>query len=118
MSASKYWIGLVVFYCVTSAAAARPSRVERKLVAIKADLMSADYRADLPKLASLRSRAAQLSDDPRLGYLADYWSGFASWRIVVNGVSAKMSPEEAKEHLGRAVADFESSIRKKDDFAD
>ena len=115
---AKYWFGLFVFYCVASAAVARPTRVERKLVAIKADLMSADYRADLPKLASLRSRAAQLSDDPNLGYLADYWSGFASWRIVVNGVSAKMSPEEAKAHLGRAVADFESSIGKRGDFAD
>jgi hypothetical protein len=104
--------------CVASAAAARPSRVERKLVAIKAALMSADYRADLPKLASLRIGAAQLSEDPHFGYLADYWSGFASWRIVANGVSAKMSPDEAKAHLGRAVADFESSIRKKGDFAD
>ncbi|HEV8657852.1 MAG TPA: hypothetical protein VGS96_04415 [Thermoanaerobaculia bacterium] len=116
--APKHWLGFVVFCCFVSAAAARPSRVERKLVAIKAALMSADYRADLPKLASLRTRALQLSDDPHLGYLADYWSGFASWRIVVNGVSAKMSPEEAKAHLERAVADFESSIRKKGDFAD
>jgi tetratricopeptide (TPR) repeat protein len=111
-------IAFVVFCCLVSAAEARASRVERKLVALKADLMTADYRADLPKLASLRSRAAQLSDDPHLGYLADYWSGFASWRIVVNGASAKMAPEEAKAHLEQAVTDFESSIRKKSDFAD
>ena len=115
---SKYLIGIAVFSCVTSAAIARPSRVERKLVTIKAALMSADYRADLPELKSLRTRAAELSDDPNFGYLADYWSGFASWRLVINGVSAKMAPEEAKAQLARAVVDFETSIRKKTDFAD
>ena len=115
---SKYLIGAVVFTCVASAATARQSRVERKLVAIKAEAMSADYRADLPKLADVRSRAARWSDDPNFGYLADYWSGFVSWRMVVNGVSAKMSADEAKAHLGRAVVDFESSARKKNDFAD
>ncbi len=115
---SKYLVGVVVFSCVASAAAARPSRVERELVKMKAAVMSADYQADLAKLTSLRDRAAQLSSDPKLGYLADYWSGFASWRIVVNGVSNKMTPDEAQAHLGRAAADFESSVRKKDDFAD
>ncbi len=115
---SKYLVGVVVFSCVASAAAARPFRVERELVKMKAAVMSADYQADLAKLTSLRDRAAQLSSDPKLGYLADYWSGFASWRIVVNGVSNKMTPDEAQAHLGRAAADFESSVRKKDDFAD
>jgi hypothetical protein len=115
---TRRWIGLVVFFFFVSAAAARPSRVERKLVALKADVMTADYRADLPKLTALRDRAARLSGDPDLGYLADYWSGFASWRIVVNGASAKMTPDEAKAHLGSAAADFESSFHKKDDFAD
>jgi hypothetical protein len=108
---------LILFLCFSLTADARPSRVERKLIAIKADLMSADYRADLPALESGRLRASALSDDANFGYLADYWSGFASWRIVLNG-AAKMTPDEAKLHLGRAVADFESSIQKKSDFAD
>jgi hypothetical protein len=109
---------LILFLCCSLTADARPSRVERTLVAVKADLMSADYRADLPALAEGRLRAAALSGDPRLGYLADYWSGFANWRIVLNGVSAKMTPDEAKAHLRQAVVDFESSIQKKSDFAD
>ena len=113
---SKYLIGVAVFTCVASAAAARQSRVERKLVAIKAEAMSADYRADLPKLEVLRSRAAELSSDPKLGYLANYWSGFASWRIVLNGPT--LAPAEMKSHIDDAVADFESSIHKKADFAD
>src|ERR1700758_2165250 len=110
---SKYLIAVAVFTCVASAAAARQSRVERKLVTIKAEVMSADYRADLPKLAELRSRAAELSADPKLGYLADYWSGFASWRIVING--GTMPPAEIKSHIDDAVANFESSIQKKAD---
>lgn len=115
---TRQFLSVVVLCCVASTAAARQSRVERKLVTIKAALMSADYRADLPELAALRARAAQLSDDRKLGYLADYWSGFASWRIVINGANAKMSPEEMKANLERAAADFESSARKKADFAD
>ncbi len=109
---------LILFLCFSLTADARPSRVERKLVSIKADVMSADYRADLPELASLRLRAAALSDDRNFGYLADYWSGFASWRTILNGTGTKMTRDEAKSHLEHAVADFESSIRKKNDFAD
>ena len=109
---------LILFLCFSLTADARPSRVERKLVAIKADLMSADYRADLPALAEGRLRAVALSDDPNLGYLADYWSGFASWRIVLNGAGGKLTPDEAKAHLAKAVVDFESSINKKSGFAD
>jgi hypothetical protein len=109
---------LILFLCFSLTAGARPPRVEHRLVAIKADLMSADYRADLPALAAGRLRAAELSADPKLGYLADYWSGFANWRIVLNGASAKMAPEEAIAHLRQAVVDFELSIQKKGDFAD
>src|SRR5262245_27442760 len=96
---AKYLIAAAVFGCVAAAAVARPSRVERKLVAIKAEVMSADYRADLPGLEALRIRSGRLSDDSRFGYLADYWSGFASWRMVLNGVSANMTADQAKAHL-------------------
>jgi len=89
-----------------------------RLIALKGALMSADYRGDILRLAALRTEAKALSGDRELGYLADYWSGFASWRIVVNGASAKMTPEEAKTNLNQAVADFESSLTKKSDFAD
>jgi len=89
-----------------------------KLVTLKAALMSADYRADIPQLQTLRSEAKKLSGDPDLGYLADYWSGYASWRIVVNGSSAKMTREDVKANVDNAVADFESSVQKKSDFAD
>src|SRR6266550_883852 len=114
----KYFVIVIVISSAAWSAEARHSRAERKLVELKAALMSADYRGDLAELAALRTRAAEISNDSRFGYLADYWSGFASWRIVVNGASAKMTADEAKGHLGRAVTDFESSLHKRSDFAD
>jgi hypothetical protein len=115
---SKYLIGFLVIACVAPAGEARQSRAERKLVAIKAALMSADYRADLKELAELRTQASEISNDSRFGYLADYWSGFASWRMVLNGAGTKLSADDAKACVAHAVSDFESSIRKKGDFAD
>ncbi|HEX4962348.1 MAG TPA: hypothetical protein VF173_16040 [Thermoanaerobaculia bacterium] len=91
---------------------------ERRLVAAKPKLMSADYRADLDGLARLRAELAPLADDPALGYLAHYWQGFASWRIAINGVNHGMSTQDVKTHLERAAADFEVSVRLRDDFAD
>jgi hypothetical protein len=114
----KYLIGFLVMACVALTGEARQSRAERRLIAIKAAVMSADYRGDLAGLAALRTQASEISNDSRFGYLADYWSGFASWRIVVNGAGAKLNADDAKANLAHAVIDFESSIRKKDDFAD
>src|SRR3979411_3220558 len=93
---------LVLLWFVASAARAGTSRSERELTKIKAAVMSADYRADLAELTSLQARAARLSGDPQLGYLADYWSGFAGWRIVLNGAGTKLGADEAKAHLARA----------------
>jgi hypothetical protein len=114
----KYLVVSIVIGFALSSAEGRQSRVERKLVALKAALMSADYRGDLAELAALRTRAAEISNDSRFGYLADYWSGFASWRIVINGAGSKIKADEAKATLMRAASDFESSLRKKRDFAD
>lgn len=92
--------------------------VERRLLAAKPQLMSADYRADLEELARLRDEVVPLTADPALGYLAHYWAGFASWRIAINGASRGMSTEDLKAHLARAGTDFDAAVRLKDDFAD
>jgi hypothetical protein len=97
---------------------AKERAVHDKLIAAKATLMDADYRGDLSRLASLRAEIKPLSDDQNLGYLADYWTGFASWRIAINGSNAQTPIDDLKANLETAVADFESSFRKKDDFAD
>ena len=114
----KYFVIVLVISSGGWSLEAQQSRAERELVGLKAAIMSADYRGDLVELAALRDRAAQLSDDSRLGYLADYWSGYASWRMVINGAGSKLTADEAKAELARAVTAFESSFRKKSDFAD
>lgn len=89
-----------------------------RLVTAKPKLMSADYRGDLDELSRLRDEVLPLADDPALGYLAHYWAGFASWRIAINGANQGMSIPDLIANLEKAAADFEASIRLKDDFAD
>jgi len=81
---------------------------------LKAQVMSADYRADVKELARLRD---ELAESPK-NYLARYWSGFASWRIAMNGANHGMKSDELQTNLESAAADFYVSIQLKDDFAD
>lgn len=113
----KTLIAAVLFFCAAYLAAAEPT-AKTKLVAAKADLMDADYRGDLARLASLRDSIKPLRADHDLGYLADYWTGFAGWRLAINGANAQMATDDLKTNLERAVADFESSFHRKEDFAD
>jgi hypothetical protein len=95
---------------------AGPAR--QQLVAAKARLMAADYHADLARLALLRDQVAPLGGDPEVGYLAHYWTGFASWRLAINGASHGMSRDDLKGNLEQAVRELEAAIRLRDDFAD
>ena len=95
-----------------------PRTVEQRLITAKAEIMIADYRADLAGLTRLRDAVAPLTAEPALGYLAHYWAGFASWRLAINGANNGMTPEDLTANLERASADFEASIRLRDDFAD
>lgn len=88
------------------------------LVTLKTAVMDADYRGDVARLAVLRTELAGLRNDPKQGWLADYWSGYASHRIAINGANAGMALPELRRHLEQAVADYESSLGKKPDFAD
>ena len=94
------------------------SVVKRKLVSTKAALMSADYRADLTQLRRLREQLAPLRNDAQMGYLADYWAGYASWRLAINGTSKNMTSADLKANIADAIADFEAAIKLQDDFAD
>jgi hypothetical protein len=84
------------------------------LVKIKAQVMSADYRGDLKELARLHDQLAPWPKD----YLARYWSGFASWRIAINGANQGMKSDELATNLRSAATNFYASIQLKDDFAD
>jgi hypothetical protein len=109
------WI--VLFFLVLQCLSARAAALQ-ELTKLKAKVMSADYRADLDELARLRDEAAKLGNDPELGYLAYYWSGFASWRMAINGASTGMKTEDQKNHLTHAAMQFYTSMRLKGDFAD
>jgi hypothetical protein len=89
-----------------------------ELAALKGKLMSADYRSDLPELGKLRDEVKRYKADAEVGYLACYWSGFASWRLAVNGLNQDMREDELRQHLLHAAADMYSAIKLRDDFAD
>lgn len=95
----------------TPATATRLSELEEKIVA-------ADYAADLDALPRLADEAAVLATDPEWGWLARYWSGFASWRAALNGASRGMSQDAMRGHLERAAAELEASLAARPDFAD
>jgi hypothetical protein len=119
---SSRWVFVVAILLVSISFGCRPlpreASARDKLVAAKAAVMSADYRADLGRLAALRAEIAPLRGDPEVGYLADYWSGFAGWRLAINGANSDMKDEELVKHLTLSAGDLESSIQKKADFAD
>jgi hypothetical protein len=110
------WPGLLLVVLTTGCA--HSTGVEGQLTTAKAELMRADYRADLPGLGRLRERVVPLESDAALGYLARYWAGYASWRIALNGASKGMDNGELQANLERALADFEAAIRVRADFAD
>ncbi len=95
-----------------------PTPASQELTTLKAKLTSADYRADIDELSRLRDEVARLGTDRDLGYLAHYWSGFASWRMAINGASHQMKADDLKTNLQNAATGFYSSLRLKDDFAD
>jgi len=79
---------------------------EPPLVAAKTTIMSADYRGDRAELARLRDEVPKLDGGLRLGYLAHYWAGTASWRVAINGASANVSQADLRTHLESAAENF------------
>lgn len=118
---SRVLVGFVACLQALSAACGGPARkaeTESRLLEAKAQVMAADYRADLAELARVRDLLVPLADDPQWGYLAHYWAGFASWRLAINGVNRGIAPVDVKAHLERAAVDLDAASRLRDDFAD
>jgi len=113
-------IFLLLFEAFSLSAAVPPasSTDAKEMAKFKARVMSADYRADFKELAAVRDELAKWPDTRDLAYLARYWSGFASWRIALNGANHDMKQPELLANLKSAAADFFDSMRLKDDFAD
>jgi hypothetical protein len=109
---------LLLQCCATARPAPRPSPDAQELAKLKASVMSADYRADFAELARLRDELAKWPKERELSYLARYWSGFASWRIAINGANHSMKMDDLEMNLRNAAADFYTSLRLRNDFAD
>jgi hypothetical protein len=114
------WFAVILTFGTSVFASAAPAQsvTAAALAKLKARLMSADYRADIDELARLRDEVAPLSNDRELGYLAQYWSGFASWRIALNGANHDMKPDDLTRNLKSAATAFYSSMRLNAGFAD
>jgi hypothetical protein len=116
------WILVLVLFllqcCATAPANVAADPQAEQLAALKAKVMSADYRGDLAELGRLRDELGNFPSDARLAWLARYWRGFASWRMAINGGNQSIKREELGVHLQQAATDFYLSIRMKDDFAD
>jgi hypothetical protein len=116
------WILVLVLFllqcCATAPAKVVADPRADQLAALKAEVMSADYRGDLAELQRLRDELGSWPSEDKLAWLARYWRGFASWRMAINGGNQSMNREELGVHLQQAATDFYLSIRMKDDFAD
>ena len=106
----------LMMFLAAKPAAVNPTAVE--LSKLKARVMSADYRADLPELTALRDELIKWPKDRELAYAARYWAGYASWRIAMNGANHQMKPDDLLLHLRNAATQFYISMALKDDFAD
>jgi hypothetical protein len=108
---------LLLFLALCANAPAESSQAA-DLAKLKAKVMSADYRGDIPELARLRDELAHWPGESELSYVAHYWKGFASWRMAINGASRGMKAQELEKHLRDAIREFYVSLRAKSDFAD
>lgn len=106
----KRTILLIAFFWLTFCA---HTTRQHDLAAAKRAILSADYRADLAELKKQRAAVAAYDN-----YLAHYWAGFASWRLAMNGANQGMPQAEMQAAVEDARAEFETSIKLRDDFAD
>lgn len=100
------------------AAPPSPGTEQAPLADAKRAIMDADYRADLAALTRWRGEVRRLAVPAESRHLALYWSGFASWRLAINGSSRGMTPADLVTALDQALADFEASFAARADFAD
>lgn len=91
------------------------SASERRLAALVGQVRSADYRGDRPALARLDRELAALPDGP-LDEYREYWRGFALWRRVLNGFSAKPAPDDLSTDIRGAIERFQSALVKHPDW--
>lgn len=92
--------------------------VVKHLAGAKAQIMKADYEADLGTLAAAQAEVEQLVEDPGLGAVAHYWAGFAGWRYAMNAVNRQTETERVESLLRGALDHFDAAVRRDPSFID
>lgn len=78
-----------------------------RLLALAAEIRTADYAGDLPRLAALAGEVSAIRWPAELASPAAYWQGFAHWRRAINGFNETPLPDHLDADLASAVTAFE-----------
>ena len=90
----------------------------RGAAAIVADIMRADYEADLPRLLRLYDEVAPPAHATREASRVRYWRGFARWRRAINGVNDGAPVAQMRDDLQAAAREFEAALEIDPQFVD
>jgi hypothetical protein len=82
----------------------------RPAAAIVADIIRADYEADLSRLLRLYEELNVPDDPGRQASRIHYWRGFARWRRAINGVNDGAPLAQMRGDLRIAAREFDASL--------
>jgi hypothetical protein len=90
----------------------------RAATAIVADILRADYEANLPALMRLYDELVPPSGTERDASRIRYWRGFARWRRAINGVNDGAPVPQMMEDLQAASREFDAALGIDPQFVD
>lgn len=108
--------GLVLLASASTAAGG--TRQARAHAAIAADILHADYTADLASLLRLYEELAPPPEPTRAAARVRYWRGFARWRRAINGVNDGAPAAQMMDDLQTAAREFDAALEIDPGFAD
>jgi hypothetical protein len=90
----------------------------RPPTAIVADIMQADYEADLSALLRLHEELRVPTHVTGEASRIRYWRGFARWRRAINGVNEGAPTNQMLDDLETAAREFEAALEVDPQFVD
>ena len=100
--------GLVLLASASTAAGGTSQA--RAHAAIVADILHADYTADLAGLLRLYDELAPPPEPTKTAARVRYWRGFARWRRAINGVNDGAPIDQMVDDLQTAVREFDFAL--------
>jgi hypothetical protein len=112
-------VTVVVLWAFSSAFIASASDKQRQhVINVVNQIKRADYEGDRAALQRLYGELAPFVNKEQPGARVAYWRGFAMWRRAINGFNDKVSAEELKADLRKAVDEFRDASAKDPNFID